>query len=187
MTKHQIFSMIYNFYDYCSGKNIKTFEQETFYFNRRTTKRLMHVVEKIYGMMESKHFTGKDFMFYLFITCLQKGKEGCFNINPNKIKKTIKSFSVEQTKADHERINQIMEETNTKLDDFIKVKEDGKSLLYELFTQNFITVCLIIKYSKKFLTSAEQNSILNDDYKTFINLLKLTLNFIKGEQNGKKI
>ena len=121
----------------------------------------------------------------MFLTCLQKGKSGIFTIVPSNIRKVVKSFSVEQTTADHKFINNLMEETGTKLDDFVKVKEDGQSLLYELLQKNFITCCLPIKYSKKLinsLTNAEQNSILlNENYKSFIKTLNKSINFIKGE------
>ena len=183
MTTDEILSIIYNFYDYCCGKNIENFETHIFYFNRKTTKRLIPVANQIRDLITSNHFTKKDFLFFMYVSCLQKGKQGAFNINPSTIKRIVKRFSVEQTRADHDFINKIMEDTGTKLDDFVKVKEDGQCLLYELFKKNYITFCLPIKYSRKLLTNSEQNSILSIDYKLFLKTLKNLIKFIKGDSH----
>ena len=92
MTQDETFKIIYNLYDFCCGKSLSSFEQEVFYFNRKTTTRMKPVVEAVCNLVQNNHFTKKDFIFYLLINILQKGKVAVFKINPNKIKKTVKTF-----------------------------------------------------------------------------------------------
>ena len=180
MDKHEGFKILYNIYDFCGGKEISSFEQEIFYFNRRTTTRMIPVIEAVCNLVQNGHFTKRDFIFYLLIIAMQKGKSTVFKIQTNKIKKTVKMFSIAQTTADHKFLNQLMEENNVKLEEMIMVKENGKSLIYELFQKNFISICLLLKYSKKLLTTPDTNIILDTDYKSFLRVLSKTTTFIKG-------
>lgn len=188
MNSHECFNIIYNVSDLCAGKKIKELDQECFYFNRKTTQRMIPKVENICRQINSSHFGKKDLIFYLLTVAMQKGRFGILSFNSNHIKKTVKLFSVAQTKADHKFINDLMEENRITLDDMIKVKEDGQSLIYELFRKNYITVCLILKYSRKLLiplTSPSPDVILNTDYKNFLKVLQTTKSFISttGAQN----
>jgi hypothetical protein len=179
-----MYTVIFNIFDYCKGSDLISIKQNVFYWNRRGVKVFDTFIGRFWNDLENNLYTEKQFIFYLCVVCLKKGSSSLYKINNKEVRKELREFSVKRTEEDQRIIDSVLEENNIKLDDMFCIRENGQSLMFELFRKDLISVCLILKYSNKFLTSVEKNHILiscNKKYKQFIRALQLTTKLLQGE------
>lgn len=166
-SSYLVYSIILNIQKFCLGKNIKdVFTPGSFYrkiYNKRVREYFKIHYKRIYNEIENGYYNQREMALF----CLYKfaihwdTKPNIYEINQKNISEFITSINEKGLSANTELLKMIYKEFEFKsIRDFIKVKEDGTTILYILVKNGRISVLTYLKFIKKLLTDDKENDIL---------------------------
>ena len=182
MERTDILKILFNFLEMLNGVNIKSFHQPINYHHRQGIQNLISKAKNVARDINNSIYTTDQFIKFLFIEAMLKGKSGIYAFKVKDIIK-VRKITEKYAKKDEAIVEKICHKYGMLVEELVEIKDDGESIIYKLFLTNHISVAYILKNYKNILTIAEHNAILfNTKYRLFHNTLIQFIHFIKGEK-----
>lgn len=168
---------------------------QNFYFNgnenitttpmwKKCRESVVTKCNKIYRDIENRFYDYKDVVMFGFHNQLLKKSFCVFDINRESVNEVKKIYTKNQLEKDKEKLIIISKKTNVKgIEEFVKIREDGSSILKELIDRKYISPMffLYLKEKKVLTNEIEHDIFICDDYKRFANIANIIYKLYKQE------
>lgn len=147
------YNFIKNVEKYLKGKDVETFVDNS--YRTKIDGRLKYICENLYTKHQNKHFTMRQYCFYILNMLLCSSDEILFKPSEwelEQISNIGELFEISRLKKDRETIKQILEKLNLETDDkLFNINSNGESIIVDFLLKKYISPIYIMRYMSKFV------------------------------------
>lgn len=181
-SSYAVFSVLKNFNYFIKTKNTnKSINRDNLFkpvwrgcFDNCRDSRLIIQCQRIYNELENHYYTYDDMIIALAYMYLFSENVKLSDLKTSNVVSICKKFTRSQLDIDKKFILNVNKYIKfNKLEDFFKLNDDCKSVIYELIMDKTISPIFYCYFVNKYLTNLFENDIFNTEYKRFNKIISI--------------